>query len=54
MPTELANVLTDLNWTDMNDLAERIADIATDDNGEPNSAQYIAQELIGAAYDSLG
>lgn len=48
---ELAKALLDLDWSDMDALAQRIKEIATDDNGEPNDERYISQCLIDWAHD---
>ena len=43
---ELAKALLNLDWLDMDDFAQRIREISTDDTGEKNDERYIAQCLI--------
>lgn len=46
---ELADAILKLDWQDMDTFAQRIIEIATDDEGEPNNERYISQCLIDFA-----
>lgn len=43
---KIAEEFKKLTWQEMNDFAERITQFATDDEGKPNGATYIAQCLL--------
>lgn len=43
---KIAEEFKKLTWQEMNDFAERIVEFATDENGQPNGATYIAQCLL--------
>lgn len=49
---ELATALLALDWSDMDDFAARIREIATDDNGARNDERYISQCLIDWAREN--
>jgi hypothetical protein len=53
MTAKLAAVIKEMTWAEMDDFAEFIMDIATDDNGEKNDARYIAGALCGGATETL-
>lgn len=51
MNRELAKIITEMTWQQLDEFAERIMEIATDDEGIPNDERYIAQCLITDALE---
>ncbi len=51
---ELAREFLKLKWYDMDRFAERIVEIAHDDEGNPNDERYISQCLFDWATEMLG
>ena len=49
---KLANALLNLKWEEMDDLASRIYEVATDDNGEINDPRFISQCLLDFAIEN--
>lgn len=49
----LAESLLELSWSDMDDFASRIEEIATDGNGKKNDPRYIAQCLLDWAQEII-
>ncbi|MBW3095671.1 hypothetical protein [Pseudohoeflea coraliihabitans] len=43
---KLASILRELTWSEMDEFAEFIVNIATDDKEMPNDAHYIAETLL--------
>lgn len=51
--TKLAAAIKEMTWEELDAFATRIAEIATDDNGEANDARYIAGALCDDAAETL-
>ena len=51
--TNLANALLNFSWSEMDDFAEHIQDIAINDSGEVNCNRHISQCLITWAETAL-
>lgn len=53
MRKDMANIILKMTWEELDDFAQRVSEIATDDNGEQNDNHYIASALIDTARDAV-
>ena len=53
MNKKLADVLVELNWSDMDEFCEKVLSACLDDKGKPNDERYVALVLLEAAHLSI-
>lgn len=53
MTDELAKLLLEMTWKELDDFASYISEVATDDAGKPNDERFIASCMVCDAKDQL-